>query len=222
MTDKQTDRRTEFPLGVKIFPKHNVGQWFVCFVSNWGEIVSNYTSSTRKRVQNIWFDLKKSLERKRKGRCSMFPSPLLEEMISGQTNPSMSTVSGKAVLRVLNLNFWGLGWPWGSDKEVRWAHSQMIKEANRLTVTSAISIPCCLPTSFLKCHWKPGVSNCTNRYASGDNTYCLPLSNIQLSAQITKALTQSKCEFYPSKVVSFMQFLMRRNLEPMWRWTMHP
>jgi len=26
---------------------------------------------------------------------------------------------GKAVLRVLNLNFWGLGWPWGSDKEVR-------------------------------------------------------------------------------------------------------
>ena len=29
------------------------------------------------------------------------------------------TLKGKAVLRVLNLNFWGLGWPWGSDKEVR-------------------------------------------------------------------------------------------------------
>jgi len=27
--------------------------------------------------------------------------------------------SGRSVLRVLNLNFWGLGWPWGSDKEVR-------------------------------------------------------------------------------------------------------
>jgi len=26
---------------------------------------------------------------------------------------------GQALLRVLNLNFWGLGWPWGSDKEVR-------------------------------------------------------------------------------------------------------
>jgi len=26
---------------------------------------------------------------------------------------------GKAVLRVLNLNFWGIGWPLSSDKEVR-------------------------------------------------------------------------------------------------------
>lgn len=26
---------------------------------------------------------------------------------------------GKSILKVLNLNFWGLGWPWGSDKEVR-------------------------------------------------------------------------------------------------------
>lgn len=27
--------------------------------------------------------------------------------------------TGKSVLKVLNLNFWGLGWPWGSDKEAR-------------------------------------------------------------------------------------------------------
>ena len=33
-------------------------------------------------------------------------------------------VSGKAVLRVLNLNFWGIGWPLSSDKEVRWADPQ--------------------------------------------------------------------------------------------------
>ena len=38
-----------------------------------------------------------------------------------QLNKSLTiTLKGKAVLRVLNLNFWGLGWPWGSDKEVRW------------------------------------------------------------------------------------------------------
>ena len=37
-----------------------------------------------------------------------------------QLNKSLTiTLKGKAVLRVLNLNFWGLGWPWGSDKEVR-------------------------------------------------------------------------------------------------------
>ena len=37
-----------------------------------------------------------------------------------QLNKSLTiTFKGKAVLRVLNLNFWGLGWPWGSDKEVR-------------------------------------------------------------------------------------------------------
>ena len=37
-----------------------------------------------------------------------------------QLNRSLTiTLKGKAVLRVLNLNFWGLGWPWGSDKEVR-------------------------------------------------------------------------------------------------------
>ena len=32
----------------------------------------------------------------------------------------ITTISGKAVLRVLNLNFWGIGWPLSSDKEVRW------------------------------------------------------------------------------------------------------
>ena len=37
-----------------------------------------------------------------------------------QLNKSLTiTLKGKAVLRVLNLNFWGLGWPWGSDKEDR-------------------------------------------------------------------------------------------------------
>ena len=37
-----------------------------------------------------------------------------------QLNKSLTiNLKGKAVLRVLNLNFWGLGWPWGSDKEVR-------------------------------------------------------------------------------------------------------
>ena len=37
-----------------------------------------------------------------------------------QLNTSLTiNLKGKAVLRVLNLNFWGLGWPWGSDKEVR-------------------------------------------------------------------------------------------------------
>ena len=35
-------------------------------------------------------------------------------------NSSTSVIhSGKQRLTVLNLNFWGLGWPWGSDKDVR-------------------------------------------------------------------------------------------------------
>lgn len=36
-------------------------------------------------------------------------------------NSSTSVIhSGKQRLTVLNLNFWGLGWPWGSDKDVRY------------------------------------------------------------------------------------------------------
>ena len=38
------------------------------------------------------------------------------------TSHNTTTVlqSGSQSLTVLNLNFWGLGWPWGSDKDVRW------------------------------------------------------------------------------------------------------
>ena len=46
-------------------------------------------------------------------------------------NSSTSVIhSGKQRLTVLNLNFWGLGWPWGSDKDVRYDLSsplQLIK-----------------------------------------------------------------------------------------------
>jgi len=34
-------------------------------------------------------------------------------------NETFQYKSGTQILTVLNLNFWGLGWPWGSDKDVR-------------------------------------------------------------------------------------------------------
>jgi len=34
-------------------------------------------------------------------------------------NTTSTIQSGSQILTVLNLNFWGLGWPWGADKDVR-------------------------------------------------------------------------------------------------------
>jgi len=45
---------------------------------------------------------------------------LLLPPVNSETQNTTNVIhSGKQTLTVLNLNFWGLGWPWGSDKDVR-------------------------------------------------------------------------------------------------------
>jgi len=58
-----------------------------------------------------------SLHQARSASASSESEPGLD---TGKLNSSTSVIhSGKQRLTVLNLNFWGLGWPWGSDKDVR-------------------------------------------------------------------------------------------------------